>query len=152
MTRGVLVKSPSLSPVLSVTILFTFLTTAAIGQRQQAFDECSAGRLQLITMVQRKLAQSLLALRRQPDSHLSLVRSVGRAEHKSSLHQPVQQSTHAVMPQLKPFCEIGDRGPLRARISTYRQEQLVLPRFETGGDSGPLAESQKSPNLVTEFR
>ena len=100
-------------------------------------------------MLQRELAQHGLALGGQAHAHLPAVGRGVAAPHKSVGCQPVDQSHHAVMPQLQALRQIADRG--RAFVRLHGQKQLMLHRFQAGPPRRLLAELQEAADLKTEF-
>lgn len=101
-------------------------------------------------MSQRKPAKQSLALPGEADPHLAAIALRPAALHQRTLGQPVDQSNHAVVPQLQALRQVANRR-LAIRPALDRQQQLVLCRLEPGFACRLFTEAQESPDLIAEL-
>lgn len=80
-----------------------------------------------------------------------VVRAAG-AIHQIRGLGPVDQLDNAVVAQLKTVGELGHAGPVAARETLQRQQQLVLLRRESITTYGLLAEAEVGADRETERR
>lgn len=103
-------------------------------------------------MVQCKMPQNPLALRREFHAHLSPVLVSAGFLDETTLHEPVYQFDGAMVLELKTLSEICDaRACVRAR-TLHGKHQLMVLRLQSHPPGRILAEAQETADLVTEFR
>src|SRR5215469_6386336 len=97
-------------------------------------------------MIKREPAQSSLPIPGQAHANLPPVAPLPTALDQTALGQPVDQSHHTVMPELKTLGELTDRRG--AVIGLHGQDQRVRRSFEPPPPRGLLTKSKKPANLV----
>jgi hypothetical protein len=103
-------------------------------------------------MVKGQLCQHPLTLARKGQQNFAPVILGPLPAHISSSLQPVYQFHGAVVPDTKSIGEIANPGSHSFGHTLDSQHQLVLPSFEACGLHRFLAESEKLPDLIPEFR
>ena len=103
-------------------------------------------------MMQRQLSQDVFAAVGEPQHNFAPVYGAGFPADKTSGFQPVRKFHGAVMMNLKALGKIANPRPRAFGEPLNCQEQLMLPRFQSGFVCRLLAEAQKAPDQMPEFR
>jgi hypothetical protein len=99
-----------------------------------------------------KLRQFRAASRRQVHAYEAPVVCNRRFTNEVRIHRPVYQSHHRVVPLLQKFPQLGNCRPPPSRESRDSQHQLMLLGRDAGRARRTFAETQESPQTVTELR
>ena len=102
-------------------------------------------------MMERELAQNLLAARGEADVHLTPVFCTSAALDEVFFLKPGYQFDRAVMANLQAFSEIGYAGTVLAGGSTYGEHELVVLRLDSRLPGCFLAEMEKAPDLIAKI-
>lgn len=103
-------------------------------------------------MMQRQIAQHLLALGSQREQHLAAVLASARSPDVSGLHQTVHQFDRAVVLDLETLGKLSDRGPHVSGEAFDAEHQLVLPGFQAHGTGRLFTEGEEAAYLITQLR
>ncbi len=107
---------------------------------------------QLRAMVERELAQNLLALGRQRDEDLAAIVERMLTAHQSGGREPVDEFHRTVMFDLEPLGQFTNPWSKDRRKSLQRQHELMLLRLQAGVTRRPLAKMEKSADLIANLR
>ena len=112
------------------------------------FYKLRSGGLQFLQVVEGKCFEELFAIMGELDEDLPAIIGCPQAGKKASVDQPIDQLNGAVMLELHAFRQNPNSRLEPAGETSYRQEELVLLRLDTGFSSGLFAETQEAADLV----
>jgi len=104
----------------------------------------------LIPMQLRQLCQNRLATLRKVNPHEAAVRLALDFADQPSLGCPLHQADHRVVTLLQKFGQFTDGCRFSVRVTRDPEEQLMLLRSDTFRSRRLLAETQESPQVITE--
>lgn len=103
-------------------------------------------------MMEGKRFQKLFAVAGQLDQNLTPIVRRAQTAEKAAFNQTIDELNGAVMLQLHPFGQHADVWFQVFWKTADREQKLVLLRFDPRLASRVLAETQKSTDLITQFR